>query len=171
MQAADPLQDNVLRIVRQVRRRHPNGPSCGTDRLHRLYPVGAAHPDTYPYTGRPEDDHNAIVAHPLRRALAYQRRLLVDLPGAAPQFVPLDFTLAEDGFQPQDFGVEALERVLSAECVSAYDAIHHARSDGESDRIRARSRRFIYGYGVAAAGAAPSPCHCGCEAASLRSWR
>jgi uncharacterized protein (DUF697 family) len=158
MQAADPLQDNVLRIMHQVRRRHPEWPVVVVQTgLHRLYPVGAAHPDTYPYTGRPEDDHNAIVPHPLRRALAYQRRLLVDLPGAAPQFVPLDFTLADDGFQPQDFGVEALERVLSAECVSAYDAIHRARSDGESDRIRARSRRFIYGYGVAAAGAGAVP--------------
>jgi uncharacterized protein (DUF697 family) len=158
MQAADPLQDNVLRILRQVRRRHPEWPVIVAQTgLHRLYPAGAAHPAPYPYTGRPEDDHNAILPNPLRRALAYQRRLFDDLPGTAPQFVPLDFTLAEDGFQPQDFGVEALERVLSAECVSAYDAIHQARSDGESDKIRASSRRFIYGYGVAAAGAGAVP--------------
>src|SRR5215510_13932693 len=105
MQAADPLQDNVLRVVREARRRHADWPVVVAQTgLHRLYPAGANHPEPYPFTGGPEDETNPLLPQGLRQALSHQRQLLKDLRGAAPRFVPLDFTVPEDGFAPQDFG-------------------------------------------------------------------
>ena len=158
MQVADPLQDRVLRVLRAARARHADWPVVVAQTgLHRLYPAGARHPDSYPFTGGPEDATNPLLPHALRLALSHQRQLLADLRGAPPQFVPLDFTLLEDGFSPQDFGLEPLQRVLEAQGLSAYEALHRARSDAESDRIRQRVRPLIYGYGVAAAGAGAVP--------------
>src|SRR5258705_10994345 len=49
MQAADPLQERVLRVLRQARARHPDWPVVVAQAgLHRLYPAGARHPDSYP---------------------------------------------------------------------------------------------------------------------------
>jgi uncharacterized protein (DUF697 family) len=158
MQAADPLQDNVLRVVREARRRHADWPVVVAQTgLHRLYPAGATHPEPYPFTGGPEDETNPLLPQALRRALAHQRQLLDGLRGTRARFVPLDFTLPEDGFPPQDFGIEALRRVLEEEGLSAFETLHHARSDAESDRIRAAARPLIYGYGVASAGAGAVP--------------
>jgi uncharacterized protein (DUF697 family) len=158
MQVSDPLQEGVLRVVREARRRHPDWPVVVAQTgLHRLYPAAAAHPDPYPFTGGPEDETHPLLPHALRQALAHQRRLVEDLRGAQPPFVPLDFTLPEDGFPPHDYGIDALRRVLEAEGLSAYEAIHRAQSDAESDRIRTRVRPLIYGYGVAAAGAGAVP--------------
>jgi len=158
MQVSDPLQDGVLRVVREARRRHPDWPLVVAQTgLHRLYPAGSGHPDSYPYSGGADDETNPGLPHALRQALAHQRRLLAGLRGASPRFVPLDFTLPEDGFSPQDFGIEPLRRVLEAEGLAAYEALHRAHSDGESDRIRARARPLIYGYGVAAGGAGAVP--------------
>ena len=158
MQAADPLQGNVLRVVREARRRHADWPVVVAQTgLHRLYPAGARHPEPYPFTGGPEDESNPLLPQALKRALAHQRQLLDDLRGTRARFVPLDFTLPEDGFPPQDFGIEALRRVLEEEGLSAFETLHHARSDAESDRIRAAARPLIYGYGVASAGAGAVP--------------
>jgi uncharacterized protein (DUF697 family) len=158
MQVADPVQDGVLRVLSEARRRHPDWPVVVAQTgLHRLYPHGAAHTDPYPFTGGPEDETNPLLPHALRQALAYQRQLAADLRGTKPQFVPLDFTLPEDGFPPEDFGIDALRRVLAAKGLSAYEALHRAQSDAESDRIRSRVRPLIYGYGLAAAGAGAVP--------------
>jgi hypothetical protein len=158
MQVADPVQGSVLRVVREARRHHPDWPVVVAQTgLHRLYPVGGKHPDPYPFTGGPDDLSKATLPHALRQALSHQRELVADLRGAAPQFVPLDFTLPEDGFVPQDFGIEALRQALEAHGLSAYEALYRAQSDVESDRIRQRARPLIYGYGVAAAGAGAVP--------------
>jgi uncharacterized protein (DUF697 family) len=158
MQVADPVQERLLRVVRAARARHPDWPMVVAQTgLHRLYPAGTRHPDPYPFTGGAEDLTNPTLPHALRQALSHQRQMMADLRGPEPQFVPLDFTLPEDGFSPQDFGLETLQRVLEAEGLSAYEALHRARSDDESDRIRQRARPLIYGYGVAAAGAGAVP--------------
>jgi uncharacterized protein (DUF697 family) len=160
MQVADPIQHAVLHALQQVRRRHPNWPVVVAQTgLHRLYPAGMAHPSTYPYTGKPEDETQAPLPHALRQALAHQRKLFDALPGPRPRFVPIDFTVPEDGFPPNDFGLEMLWRVLEEEGPSAFEALHVARAEAESDRIRAKARPLIYGYGTAAAsvGAIPVP--------------
>jgi uncharacterized protein (DUF697 family) len=158
MQVADPAQDSVLRVLRQARRRHPEWPIVAAQTgLHRLYPTGMAHPTPYPYTGGSEDETHAALPHALRQALAHQRRLFDGLHGPRPSFVPIDFTVPEDGFPPHDFGLEMFWRVLQEAGPSAFEALHLARADAESDRIRAKARPLIYGYGAAAAGAGAVP--------------
>jgi uncharacterized protein (DUF697 family) len=158
MQISDPVQDVVLRPLRAARRRHPDWPVVVAQTgLHRLYPAGMQHPSVYPYTGGPEDERQPALPHALRQALAHQRQQFEELPGPPPRFVAIDFTLPQDGFAPLDFGLEALWRALEEAGCSAFEALHFARADTESDRIRARARPLIYGHGAAAAGAGAVP--------------
>jgi uncharacterized protein (DUF697 family) len=158
MQVADPVQQTVVQVVRHARRRHFNWPIVVAQTgLHRLYAPGARHPDPYPYTGGPEDETNDTLPQALRQALAFQRRLLDGLPGPRPRFAPIDFTVPEDGLSPSEFGIERLWRVLEETGLSAFEEMHFARVDADSDRIQARARPLIYGYGAAAASAGATP--------------
>ena len=158
IQVADPVQNTVLSVLRQARRRHPDWPVVVAQTgLHRLYPFGAGHPKPYPYTGGLEDETHAALPHSLRQALAYQRRWFDGLPGPPPRFVPIDFTVPEDGFPPPDYGIEMFWLALQEAGPRAFEALHLARADAESDRIRAKARPLIYGYGAAAAGAGAVP--------------
>jgi uncharacterized protein (DUF697 family) len=158
MQVADPTQQMVVHVVKQARRRHISWPIVVAQTgLHRLYDAGAGHPDPDPYSGGPEDETHDTLPPALRQALAFQRRLFDGLPGPRPRFVPIDFTTPEDGFSPPDFGIERLWRVLEETGLSAFEALHAAWADAESDRIRAKARPLIYGYGAAAAGAGATP--------------
>jgi uncharacterized protein (DUF697 family) len=158
MQVADPVQHVVLNPLQQARHRHPDWPVvvCQTG-LHRLYPAGMGHPTPYPYTGGPEDETQASLPHPLRQALAHQRKLFEVLRGPRPRFVPIDFTVPEDGFPPHEYGLELLWRVLEEAGPLAFEALHSARAEAESDRIWANARPLIYGCGAAAAGAGAVP--------------
>jgi uncharacterized protein (DUF697 family) len=158
MQVADPVQNSVLHALGQARRRHPDWPVVVAQTgLHRLYAAGQDHPVSYPFTGGAEDETNEVIPHALRWAITHQRRLFDDLPGGPPHFVPIDFTTPEDGFTPQDFGLERFWRVLEQAGPAAFDALHRARADAESDSIRAKARPLIYGTGAAAAGAGAMP--------------
>jgi len=158
MQVADPVQHTVLRVLRLARRRHPDWPVVVAQTgLHRLYPVGTGHPKPYPYTGGLDNETHAPLPHALRQALAHQRRLFDGLPGPPPRFVPIDFTVPEDGFPPHDYGIERFWLALQEAGPRAFEALHLARADAESDRIRARAHPLIYGYGAAAAGAGAVP--------------
>lgn len=158
MQVADPAQHTLVRVLGEARRRHPDWPVIVAQTgLHRLYPAGVGHPQQYPYTGGAEDETEPQVPHALRQALSHQRRLFDALPGRPPRFVAIDFTVPEDGFPPQDFGLEMLWRALQEAGPEAFDALHLARADAHSDRIRTKARPLIYGYGAAAAGAGAVP--------------
>jgi uncharacterized protein (DUF697 family) len=158
MQVADPVQDPVLRALREARRRHRDWPIVVAQTgLHRLYPIGMMHPQPYPFTGDAQDELNPQVPHGLRQALAYQRRLFDGLPGPPPRFVPIDFTVAEDGFVPREYGLEMFWSALEEAGPNAFVALHLARADAESDAIRAKARPLLYGYGAAAAGAGAVP--------------
>ncbi len=158
MQVSDPSQEKVLRVLHMARQRHADWPMVVAQTgLHRLYRGGAGHPDAYPYSGGPEDTMNGALPQALRRALAYQRHLFADLRGPPPSFVAVDFTLPDDGFSPQDYGLGALWRVLETVGPKAFEALHRARSDAESDQRRAKARPLIYGYGAASAGAGAVP--------------
>jgi uncharacterized protein (DUF697 family)/predicted GTPase len=158
MQVSDPSQDAVLRVLQMARRHHPDWPIVVAQTgLHRLYPAGAGHPESYPYSGGADDAMNAALPGALRRALGYQRHLFADLRGPPPSFVAVDFTLAEDGFTPREYGLEALWRALETAGPKAFEALHRARSDAESDQMRAKARPLIYGYGAVSAGAGAVP--------------
>ena len=158
MQVSDPVQHVVLHALQQARRRHPEWPVVVAQTgLHRLYPAGMGHPIPYPYTGGPEDETQPSLPHPLRQALAHQRKLFDGLRGPRPRFVPIDFTVPEDGFPPHDYGLEILSRVLEETGPVAFEALHRGRAEVESDRIRGKARPLIYGCGAAAAGAGAVP--------------
>jgi uncharacterized protein (DUF697 family) len=158
MQVSDAAQSGVLRALKAVRGRHPDWPVVVAQTgLHRLYPAGMQHPMPYPYSGGTEDETLAIVPRALRQALAHQRKQFDGLSGAPPRYVPIDFTLPQDGFPPHDFGIEMLWQALEDVGPVAFEALHLARADAESDRIRAKARPLIYGYGTVAAGAGAVP--------------
>jgi uncharacterized protein (DUF697 family) len=158
MQVSDPAQHVVLQALQQARRRHPDWPVVVAQTgLHRLYPAGMKHPIPYPYTGGPEDETQPSLPHPLRQALAHQRKLFDGLRGPPPRFVPIDFTAPEDGFPPHDYGLEALWGVVEETGPVAFDALHRARAEVQSDLIRAKARPLIFGCGAATAGAGAVP--------------
>jgi uncharacterized protein (DUF697 family) len=83
--------------------------------------------------------------------------LFEGLPGRPPRFVAIDFTVPEDGYQPHDFGLAMFLRTLKEAAPEAFEALHLARADAQSDRIRTKARPLIYGYGAVAAGAGAVP--------------
>jgi uncharacterized protein (DUF697 family) len=158
MQVSDPVQRQVLRVLQAARDRHPTWPLVVAQTgLHRLYAPGSQHPVPYPFSGGPADESLDSVPRALRQALAHQRQQFDGLPGAPPHFVPIDFTARDDGFAPNDFGLEELWRVLEEVGPIAFESLHEAQTGAESDRIRAKARPLIYGYGTAAAGAGAVP--------------
>jgi uncharacterized protein (DUF697 family) len=117
MKALDLEQHAVLDIVRAARRRHPDWPIVvAQTNLHEGYAAGGRHHLPYPFRG----DAAVGVPERLVRALAYQRALFGGLPGRGePRFVPIDFTQAEDGFDPPDYGRDVLIESLIAVAPSA----------------------------------------------------
>lgn len=152
MQVDDPAQEPVMKVVRQARRRHPDWPLVVAQTgLHRRYPAGTGHPEEFDEAALPES---------LKDALAHQRGLFKGLPGEdPPAFVPLDFTQAGDGYEPQAYRLAALDAALEAALPEALDALHAARADEGNDRRQRAARRTVYAYVAlaAAAGAVPIP--------------
>ena len=157
MQVADPAQDSVLRVLRLVRRHHPEWPVVVAQTgLHRLYAAGAGHPHRIPsWVAR------TMSATPRSRILCARHwptsAGCLRSPGPPPLFVAIDFTLPEDRFPPCEYGLEALWRALEVAGPGAFEALHRARADAENDQIRARARPLIYGHGAASAGAGAVP--------------
>lgn len=159
MQVGDPDQQAITDVLLEVRRRHKEWPVVvAQSGLHRLYTAGARqHHTPYTFTGDEDDLHRDDVSHSLRQALSYQRQQFAGLPGPPPRFVPLDFTLPEDGLAPAEYGLEALWLSLELAGPAAFDALHRGRVATDSDAIRARARPLIYAYATAAAGAGAVP--------------
>jgi uncharacterized protein (DUF697 family) len=158
MQVSDPVQHVVIDALEQARREHPTWPIVVAQTgLHRLYPPGTEHLLPYPFTGGGEDESNESIPRALRQALAHQRALFDRLRGPRPRFVPVDFTMPDDGFPPHEYGLDQLWQVLVEVGPAAFEALHLANADAESDRTRAKARPLIYGYGAAAAGAGAVP--------------
>ena len=77
--------------------------------LHHGYPPDQyEHAYPYPFASWPWP---ATVPAQVRRALDFQRTLFADMP--ITRFVPLDFTLPEDGFHDPFYGREALLDALA----------------------------------------------------------
>lgn len=160
MRVNDLAQDAVVRVLKAVRHRHPGwGLIVAQTALHTLYPPNVPHPPAYPYTGGAEDEINPALPHPLRQALAYQRRQLDSLPGPRPIFVPLDFTDADDLYLPAAFGIDALLTAMATAGADAAAALRRVAIARDIDRVHAGSQRLVLGCATAAAvsGAVPVP--------------
>lgn len=113
MKVADIHQAAVFDALLAIRRRHPEWPLLLVQTgLHELYPHGSEHIQPWPYAG---DSLPEAVPLDLRRAIAAQRAALGTLPGFAPvSWVAVDLTLPEDGFDPPDYGLEALWQAIES---------------------------------------------------------
>lgn len=155
MKATDIRQDAVFDVLRAVRRRHPEWPVLVAQTgLHEAYPPNGEHVLPYPYDGEPLTSQ---VPSDLARALSAQRERLGKLPGAAPvRWAPIDLTLPEDGFEPVNYGLEALWAAI--ETVSALGLQALLRGDaGLRDVYERAAHPHIVSYAVAAAGVGALP--------------
>ncbi|NJN46088.1 MAG: GTPase domain-containing protein [Candidatus Competibacteraceae bacterium] len=106
VKAMDHAQQSVLQVLKVVTRKHPDWPIIVVQTtLHEGY-AEPADPHVLPY---PYPDLNPPVPADLARSLAKQRDLFQHLK---PRFVAVDFTLPEDGFEPPDYGIEALWQAI-----------------------------------------------------------
>ncbi|WP_162009683.1 GTPase family protein [Methylocystis heyeri] len=157
---SDPSQGEVVSVVEKIRLKHPEWPIVvAQTTLHALYPRGETHPPTYPYAGTDADDRNIALPTDLRRALRYQRELFARIAGRAPIFVPLDFTLPEDGHVPIGFGDETLKAALIKTGADVLRKIEENFAEEANDEIARQAHPFILGYAAAAgaSGAVPIP--------------
>ncbi|MBK1721276.1 YcjF family protein [Thiocystis violacea] len=155
MKAGDQDQDAVLEVLRTVRQRHPEWPLIiAQTGLHELYPAEGEHRLPYPFEREPWP---ATIPHDLARSLRYQRERAGELPGKARvHWVAVDLTLPEDGYEPVDYGLEALWRAIDT--LSAL-RLHWVlgRDAGVKDVFAQAAHPHILGYALAAAGVGAFP--------------
>ncbi len=123
-------------LLDRIRRADPATPIViAQTALHDAYAPGETHALPYPWTGTAADDPRQDA---LRRMLASQRAAFAALPGAAPRFVPIDFTQPGDGLSPPDYGFDALVGALAAVAdarLAALLAAVRATAEGSLDRV------------------------------------
>lgn len=156
MRALDAQQEAVVDVIRLIRRRHPEWPIIVVQTaLHEGYLPGAGHAQPYPFTTEdPAALSRAGVRSDLVRSLARQRTLFNDMPGhAAIVFVPVDFTLPEDGWTPSDYGHEALVAALQGVAPTAVVAALTNLTGDAADVLEDRAHPHILGYATAAGAA------------------
>jgi uncharacterized protein (DUF697 family) len=156
VKAMDHAQQPVLDVLHGVTARHPDWPILVLQTaLHEGYPVGAlGHADPYPFA---EPPYAAAVPHDLARSLVAQRELFC---GCRARFVPVDFTLPQDGFDPVDYGLEQLwkviEELLPLGLRGMLGQTPEARQAIRNDLFR-RAHPHIVAYAMAAGGAGAVP--------------
>jgi uncharacterized protein (DUF697 family) len=148
VKALDLEQSAVLEIVRAVRQRHPEWPLVvAQTTLHEAYRVGARHVLPYPFQAK----EPSAVPPNLLRALDYQRSLFRGLLGRGePHFVPIDFTRAEDGLEPNAYGREALLETLIAAAPEAVAVALAELPGSTADRSAEQFNAHILGFALAA---------------------
>jgi len=156
VRVADARPSALLEVLRDIRRRHPDWPLViAQTTLHEAYPDSDGHLQPYPFD---QEGWENEAPDELRRLLLAQREYLGKaLSGAGPvRWVPIDFTLPDDDFDPPDYGVDAL-----------WSAIEEATSLGLEARLRAdpavsdvfarAAHPQIVGYSLAAAAVGALP--------------
>ena len=155
MKALDIRQQAVGQVLRVVRKRHPQWPVLiAQTGLHEGYAPGQEHLQPYPYDHFPWPPQ---LPQALTRALLAQREQLGTLPGTAPvRWTPIDLTMPEDGWEPADYGLEALWAAIGE--VSALSWQMRLRGDPGVRDVYARSAHpQIVGHALAAAGIGALP--------------
>jgi len=152
-----------VREIREAKRRRPCILLLTT--LHEAYPQ-QQHPEPYPFQPiRPGQnslwtpDQEANIAPTLRDALKSQ---LHRFEGLFDYVVPIDFTLAEEGYDEPYYGVTALKEVLLEALPHAYrqTLLHLEETTGELRDLYARQALpYLMRFSglAAAAGAVPLP--------------
>ena len=155
MRAMDPRQNDVIAVVNAVRLRHPDWPIVvAQTSLHEGYGPSAKHISPYPFSAAKSDDPPGTgLPQDLTRSLAFQRSLFKAVAGKAPiVFCPIDFTTAEDGYNPADYGMDALAEALVSVAPQAMTAALSAIPALVNDRFAAVAEPIVLGHAMAAAG-------------------
>lgn len=155
MKVADMQQEAVFEVLRTIRQRHPEWPLLIVQTgLHELYPTDSKHIVPWPYGDEPLS--NTIPVE-LRRAILAQRAAAEKLPGSTSvRWVAVDLTLPEDGFQPSDYGLEALWQAI--EFLLPLGLQHQLTSEKEvRDLYERTAHQHIVGYSFTAAGLGALP--------------
>ena len=154
VKAMDMALEPLLSALRTVHRARPGWPVVvAQTALHEGYPADwYDHLRPYPFRTRVPSD--------LARALAFQRGRFADM--GVRRFVPLDFTLPEDGFEDAEYGREAL---LDALAEAHPHAVYHTlgqlpelTAELKSVHFRhAQPHLLAYAFAAGAVGASPLP--------------
>jgi uncharacterized protein (DUF697 family) len=156
MRALDAQQEAIVDVVRLIRRRHPGWPIIIVQTaLHEGCRPGAGHVEPYPFaTDNAATVAAAGVASDLLRSLMRQRSLFNAIPGnGAIVFVPVDFTLPEDGWVPCDYGHAALVSALQSVAPTAVVSALTNLTGNAADVLADRAHPHVLGYATAAAAA------------------
>jgi uncharacterized protein (DUF697 family)/predicted GTPase len=124
MQVLDPAQEIIKKVLAQVRKQKPAWPVVLVQTtLHQAYPRAAHHPDPYCFDTSSVPD---TVPDDLVRALRYQQS---DFQGLFDRHVAIDFTHADDGYEPQFYGLDALWTALAGIFPAGYRAVLTSQPD------------------------------------------
>lgn len=157
VRSMDHALHETLEAVRAVRRAQPQWSVIVVQSaLHDGYGFGAGHVLPYPYDLQPWP---SSVPADVARSLTHQREQFAEL---ATRFVPIDFTLPEDGLTPEFYGLESLWSAIEAELPTGLQAILQRQPELQADLSDLHYRTawpHIVSYSIAAgaAGAAPLP--------------
>jgi uncharacterized protein (DUF697 family) len=143
--AMDPDQDEVLTVLRDVRKRHPGWAVVLVQtRLHDAYPDDRDHP---PYG----ELSSAAGLEDLRRALDVQQRLFRALPGHGDfRAVPVDLTRPEDQFGDSSYGLDALVDALDEACSAGRATLLRGLAKAAGDQRLAHIHPRLVAYATAA---------------------
>jgi len=155
MKVMDIRQQAVFDVLRTVRARHPDWPLLIVQTgLHECYPPDGRHVQPWPYDQEPLPD---TVPPDLKRALWAQREAAKDLPGHAPvRYVAVDLTLPEDGYDPPDYGLEALWQAIEALSSLGLENLLSSTAQVQ-DLYERTAHQHIVGYATTAAGLGALP--------------
>lgn len=158
VKAMDMALEQLLTTVQMIVRARPSLPLIvAQTTLHEGYPPDLhQHPQPYPFTAVLPP----AVPVNLARALARQRSLFARLP--VKRFVPLDFTLPEDGFSDPFYGRDALlDALTEAHPHARYETLRQLpelTQELKSVHLRqAQPHLLAYALAAGATGAAPLP--------------
>ncbi|MBX3617354.1 MAG: 50S ribosome-binding GTPase [Nitrosomonas sp.] len=155
MKVADFDQAVIFDVLHAIRKRQPEWPVLLVQTgLHDLYPDGCEHLQPWPYGSEPLPE---TIPLDLRRAIQAQRAILKPLPGfGTVNWVAVDLTLPEDGFEPPDYGLEALWQAI--ESMTSLGLQHQLGGDQDVQDLYARTAHsHIVGFALAAAGLGALP--------------
>jgi uncharacterized protein (DUF697 family) len=159
VKAMDMALEHLLAALKTLCRDKPSLPVIvAQTSLHQGYPPDRdEHVYPYPFASSPWP---TTVPTELARALTFQRTLFGGIP--VQGFIPIDFTLPEDGFREPFYGREALLEALAATHPHAvYQTLRHlpplTRELKSLHFRQAHSHILAYACAAAAAGATPLP--------------